>query len=74
MTQRISTRIVEEVATHHERPPAELPPLFETVEVDALDRLVARLPDEPLVEAVEFSYAGTCVTVLSDGGVRVATQ
>lgn len=66
VTQSVVTRL----ADHKECEPTALPPLFEAVDPDALERLVSTA-DANLT--VQFRYAGRTVTVENepDGGVAV---
>jgi hypothetical protein len=52
----------------------ELPPLYETIDTDALDRLFASLSGADDVEPAtfQFTYAGHRVTVTADGDVTVS--
>lgn len=60
---------MREVARREEASPVDLPPLYETVDPDALQGLVASADDEAF--SVEFSYHGYEVTVAADGSVDV---
>jgi len=64
-----STAIVQAVNTSADRPVADLPPLYEVVDPDALDALFA---DDGAFGVVTFEYAGHDVTVRADGTVEVA--
>jgi len=66
---RPSTAIVEAVGASAEQPAADLPPLYEVVDPDALDALFA---NSQTVGAVSFEYAGHDVTVRADGHVDVS--
>lgn len=72
-TGRVSTAVLEalEEVTGTDR--LDLPPLYETIDSDALDRLVASLDgtDGDGPATIEFSYAGHRVTVTDDGDVSV---
>jgi hypothetical protein len=54
--------------------PTELPPLQETVDVDALDALFAvKTSDTPLLNrSLTFDYSDSSVTVRSDRAVTVS--
>ncbi|TYT63821.1 HalOD1 output domain-containing protein [Natrialba swarupiae] len=71
--ERPSTAIVTAVASVLERDPLELPPLYETVDPDALDSLLqhAHRTDDTATHEVWFSYEGVDVGVRSDGEIRV---
>lgn len=60
-------QVVRSVAAHTDTDPLALPPLYETIDADALDAVV----DGMRSGAVEFRYVGTLVTVSSDGTVEV---
>lgn len=62
-----SERVVETVAERTTRDPLELPPLFESIEADALDALVQGMERG----SVTFRYAGRSVTVDSSGTVTI---
>lgn len=65
---RLSSRIVEAVATAGDEDPLALEPrLYDVVDVEALDRLVRA--DAPV--AVEFEYGDHVVEVRGDGSVAV---
>ncbi len=59
--ERPSTAIVTAVASVLERDPLELPPLYETVDPDALDSLLqhAHRTDDTATHEVWFSYEGS---------------
>lgn len=63
-----STTVVEAVARRVGSDPLDLPPLFEAVDTDALDALVANSTG-PI--EVTFEYQGYTVTVQGDGRVDV---
>lgn len=66
----VAGRIVESIADSDDSDPLELPPVYESVDPDALDAFV-RGTDHGLVE---FHYAGHAVTVDSAGGVEVGKR
>jgi hypothetical protein len=63
----VSEQVVEQVARATGTDPLELPPLYDSIDPDALDSL-ARGPGD--VE-VSFEYAGQEVCVESGGAIRV---
>lgn len=68
--------IVETVAETVDREALELPPLYDAVDVEALDTLFVDAHHgavSPLRE-VSFGYAGCAVTVHADGEVAVDPQ
>lgn len=67
-----SFAIVEAVAAATDREPGVLPPLYESVDVDALDALVTkRSADANGTVRVSFSYATVTVSVDSDGRLEL---
>lgn len=62
-----SVRVVNEVAAATDADPLSMAPLYETIDPDALDQLVAAEIDG----YVHFTYAGHEVTVHGDGAVVV---
>lgn len=61
--------VVNAVATRERVDPTDLPPLGETVDPDALSRLVDTRSDQSIT--VEFTYRGYDVTVRDGGRVAV---
>lgn len=72
-TRRVdSVRIVREVAKREDIPQSELQPtLFEVIDPDALDSLLADGPTEPEPLTIRFRYAGYDITARSDGTLDV---
>lgn len=72
----MSTAIIEAVADHAGIDPTELPPLYESVETDALEALFRSFPDGPLRQEgdVTFSYAGYLVQVTADRAIEVTSE
>jgi hypothetical protein len=64
----VSERVIRTVAEATDTDPATLPPLYESVDPDALNELVESMSDGE----ISFTYVGREVTVDSDGGVRLA--
>ena len=64
----VATRIVEGIATADKADPLEMPPLFDVVDTDALEALVANGSAD--VEVV-FEYAGYEVTIGGDRRVHL---
>lgn len=62
-----SEQIVYSVAEQTNTDPLLLPPLYDTIDTDALDRLVSSLESGEF----QFQYAGHTVTIHSDGAVHV---
>lgn len=67
MDRHVSERVVEAVSARTRTDPLELPPLYDVLDPDALDALLATLSDGE----VSFPYAGYVVTVESSGAVHV---
>lgn len=64
-------RIVDGVAVIHDTNPMELsPPLYESVDPDALERVIQQSDRQDLT--VEFDYHGCTITVEGDGSVTVS--
>jgi hypothetical protein len=64
-----SEKVVYMVADHTSTDPLDLPPLYETIDPDALDRL---LEDESsTTQSIEFRYADHLVRIAQDGTVDV---
>lgn len=63
----MSERVVEAVANDSDTDALDLPPLFDSVDPDALDGVVRSMSDG----YVSFIYAGRRVTVTSRGDIRV---
>ncbi|GAB3674914.1 HalOD1 output domain-containing protein [Halopiger thermotolerans] len=66
--------IVEAVATVTGDDPIDMPPLFDTVNPEALSELVAPSPPRDQYVEVTFEYQGCRVTVSSDGDMTVASD
>jgi hypothetical protein len=62
-----SVAVVEAIAETSNRDPQEIPPLYEAIDADALNRLCESVRVE-----VEFAYEGYTVTVCRANGVSVA--
>lgn len=62
--------VIERVAAAEGVDPADLPPLNHTVDVDAINRLVAT-HDDAADGRIEFTYVGRRVTVRFDGDVSI---
>lgn len=66
-----SISIVERVAAETDRSPLELPPLNETVDVDALDRLLEGGADRPWPTVV-FRYVDRRIRATVDGEISIS--
>lgn len=70
----VSTAIIEAVADHEDVDPLELePPLYDVIDLDAVETLVEQSPRFGTGESVEisFTYNGAEVEVTGTGEVRV---
>lgn len=65
----VTQSIVREIAKLEGVAPGELPPLYETIDTEALDRTLTSLTDAE--GSFEFTYADYEVRVDSNGDVRV---
>lgn len=68
--ESISSRVVWAIADERGVDPADLPPLHETVDTDALDALVDHDSDRRGGCTVRFSYAGRTVRI-HDGKISL---
>jgi hypothetical protein len=68
MKESVSQEIVELVAASEDIDPLELPPLSETIDPDALDRLFRNTSGR-----LTFEYQSHTVTVEGNGGVEVVS-
>lgn len=64
-----STNVVLSIAALEGVGPVDLPPLAETVDPDALDKLFS--PSADVDGSVSFEYAGYDVTISSDGKLEI---
>lgn len=62
--------VVEAVAHERDRDPTELPPLYHTIEPDALDGIISPNGDPHNIRLI-FNYAGCEVTVIREDTVTV---
>lgn len=71
--QRLSASetVVSRVAQYEEMDPAELTPLYDVIDPDALDAFIEGADRRKTAAQIEFSYHGHTVTVSSDGAVQV---
>lgn len=70
MSESVQYRIINHVAAATDTDPLNLPPLYETVDADALETVITEIETGKVV----FSYADQEVTVESDRTVRVNGQ
>lgn len=72
-TESVAVQVVTGVADVHDVAPTSLAPLMDTIDPEALDRLLRsdhERPGSPCCK-VSFCYERTLVTVYSDGLVRI---
>lgn len=70
-----STAIVRRIATATDRDPTDMPPLYDYVDVEALDTLITTSTtrtDNPV--RLSFSYDGIEVTVDSHDGITLTSD
>jgi hypothetical protein len=67
--EAVSTAVVEAVSTASETPVFDLPPLYDAVDPDALDRLIS---GAQTVGVTTFEYAGYLVTIHGDRTIDVS--
>lgn len=65
--ESIMIAVVRAVSAYTDTAPTELPPLQHSVDIAALERLVASLDEG----TVEFEHAGVALSVHGDGSVEV---
>lgn len=63
----VSERVIHAVADETGTDPLDLPPLYETIDPDALDALIDSLSDGELT----FRYTGCAVTIESTGAIEL---
>lgn len=68
--ESVSVRVIERVAAHAGDDSLDLPPLYDAVDPDALDALVATMAEG----TVSFAYAGNEVSVDSAGTVSLRAE
>lgn len=66
-----SETVVGRVAKYEDTDPAELPPLFDVIDPDALDAFIDGAGRRDTPAQIQFSYHGYTVTVTGDGSVHV---
>ena len=70
---RISDRLLREVASNADKDMLEMPPLQETIDVEALDRVIESAEAGGGKARLEFEYAGYRITITDEGVVDVRT-
>lgn len=74
-TRGVSEQIISEVANRTNADPMDLPPLYESIDPDALEALFAPTKSGGIrFGRVEFPYAGYDVTVEFDGQPVVTVE
>lgn len=74
-TASVDSRIVQQVAEREERDPTELPPLYDVIDPDALNTIIAgTTPSDRKAVRVTFTYCGYVVRVNSDNEVRIESS
>lgn len=66
----VSARVIQHVAKNTEQDIVGLPPLYETIDADALERLVASAQRNNTSLSIQFTYAGQEVTIGQDKAIR----
>ena len=67
MGKTASEKVIQTVAETTNTDPLELPPLYETIDPDALDALIADMQ----AGSISFTYTDCEITVRSDGTVTI---
>lgn len=63
----VSQRVVEAVADYTDTDMLELPPLYDSVDPDALNKLIRSASDSH----VTFEYAGYRITIDTQGAIQI---
>ncbi|MHC3439871.1 HalOD1 output domain-containing protein [Natrialbaceae archaeon A-gly3] len=67
----VSTKVVQRVATLTDQEVLELPPLYETIDPEALDAIInSTAMNKPSLE-LRFTYCGCHITITGSGAVRI---
>lgn len=71
-TDALTTAVTDAVSARTDTPVAELPPLYESVDMDAVGSVVEHTDGRPRADTtVRFAYHGCFVTVDGDGTVDI---
>lgn len=70
-TLSASETVVGRIAKYEGIDPAELSPLYDVIDPDALDSFINGADRRDTAAEIQFSYHGYTVTVSTDGGVQV---
>ena len=73
-TVSASETVVGRIAKYEDTDPAELAPLFDVIDPDALDAFVDGARQRDTSAQIQFSYHGYTVTVSGDGSVHVGDR
>ncbi|ELY56012.1 hypothetical protein C491_13712 [Natronococcus amylolyticus DSM 10524] len=68
----LTTDVVYEVAKVSNTDPIDLPPLYNAIDIDALNALVADSCESTL-KSITFQYDGYTVTVTGNGDITVSS-
>lgn len=74
LSDSVSSKIVQRVATLTEQDVIQLPPLYDTIDPDALDRLVQSTETGKTILSIQFTYAEHQVTVEPNGTVSCSQK
>lgn len=74
-TESVSEAVIRGVSAFESRPATDLPPLYETIEPDALDALCTSPPDTPrnTIPTVSFVYSTAHVRVDGSETIHLST-
>lgn len=67
MDESVSERVIQNVSNVTSRDELDLPPLYGTIDPDALDEMIAGMTEGKIT----FEYAGCEISVTADARVRV---
>lgn len=73
----IACSVIDAIAALTGTPPSRLQPLYETIDPDALDRVLEPASETPRrrsTPSVSFCHEGCHVTTMADGGLTVTLQ
>ena len=70
-SERVSERVITSLAAVTGTEPTALDPLYDSIDPDALDRLVDHARDSDGTHEISFFHAGHEITVSSAGTIRI---
>ena len=70
MNRSVTENIINEIALHEGVRPIELPPMWHTIDTEALDAIVASADDGRHFQ-IEFSYSGYDIIVQGENDIQV---